>query len=314
MNPFFSVIIPVYNRAHLLRRTLDSVLRQTFTDFEIVVVDDGSTDDPEAVVDAVADARIRFIRQDNKGGGAARNTGIDFARGQYVALLDSDDEFLPQHLETMHDILFGTTNATAYARIVVDRGNGRTMLKPPRALRAGEHMATYLMCDRGFVPTITLCLPTVLARRHRYHEDLRAAEDTDFAIRLFNAGCTFVMANEPAAVWHDEADPDRSSAGRTGTNLIPWLDSIRTQIPLRAYYGYRGWAIAKVVAMTSPRGALGLYLTALAHGCYRPRLAAIVALQIFLPDRLYRRIADRAIAVMGTFTNRKPSQPRLAAP
>ncbi len=232
----------------------------------------------------------------------------------YVAFLDSDDEFLPDHLETMHGVLFGTTNTAAYARIVVDRGMGRTMLKPPRAPRAGESIATYLMCDRGFVPTITLCLPATLARRTRYHEDLRAAEDTDFAIRLYKAGCTFAMADAPGAIWHDEADPDRSSAGRAGTNLAAWLETIRTQIPVRAYYGYRGWAIAKVAAVTSPRRALGLYLTALAHGCYRPRLAAIIFLQIFLPDRLYRRIADRAIAAMAPFTKRKPSQPRLAAP
>lgn len=313
MTPFFSVVIPVYNRAHLLRRTLDSVLTQTFGDFEIVLVDDGSTDDPKAVVDAVGDPRIRYIRQCNKGGGAARNAGIDAARAPYVALLDSDDEFLPHHLAAMHRLLEGAANRAVYARIVVDRGNGRTMIKPPRAQHPGEHMATYLMCDRGFVPTITLCLPTALARQIRYHEDLRAAEDTDFAIRLANAGCQFVMVETPAAVWHDVADPNRSSAGRTGTNLMPWLESLGAEIPTRAYHGYRGWAIAKVVVMTSPMRALRLYLTALTHGCYRPRLAAIIFLQIFLPDSLYRRIADRAIGTMGAFTNRKPSQPSLAA-
>ena len=221
MTPFFSVIIPVYNRAHLLKRTLQSVLAQNFRDFEIVVVDDGSHDDPKAVVDAVGDARIRFIRQENKGGGAARNAGLDAARGRYVALLDSDDEFLPTHLTAMHTLLDGTANTAAYARIVVDRGNGRTMLKPPRALRPGEHMATYLMCDRGFVPTITLCLETALARRVRYHENLRAAEDTDFAVRLFLADCRFVMADEPGAVWHDVYDPGRSSAGRAGHQSDP---------------------------------------------------------------------------------------------
>jgi glycosyltransferase involved in cell wall biosynthesis len=310
--PFFSVVIPVYNRAELLGRALASVRTQDFADFEIVVVDDGSTDNPKAVVDAAADPRIHYVHQDNKGGGAARNAGIDAARGRYVAFLDSDDEFLPGHLARLKSLLDGTTNTAAFARIVVDRGNGRRMVKPPRAPREGEHMATYLMADRGFVPTITLAVETQTARRIRYHEDLRAAEDTDIAIRLFLDGVRFRMAEEPGAVWHDRHDPGRQSLGRTGTNLEAWLEALRTRIPKRAWRGYRGWAIAKVVAMTSRWRALRLYLAAAFTGVYRPRLAAVVFLQIFLPDGLYRRMADRAIGAMA-FTGRKPSQPSFAA-
>src|ERR1043166_3788702 len=93
--PFFSVVVPVYNRAHLLGTALDSVLSQSCQDFEIIVVDDGSSDNPSSVVAKLGDPRIRFIRQSNGGGGKARNTGIDAARGQFVATLDSDDSFLP---------------------------------------------------------------------------------------------------------------------------------------------------------------------------------------------------------------------------
>ncbi|HUB85930.1 MAG TPA: glycosyltransferase family A protein, partial [Rhizomicrobium sp.] len=147
--PFFSVIIPVYNRADVLGRALQSVLAQSFQDFEIVVVDDGSRDDPRAVVEAIGDRRIRYVRQENKGGAAARNRGFDEACGQFVALLDSDDRFLPHHLEQMHRLLDGTQNVVGYARMIVDRGHGVSMIKPPRAIRPGENMATYLLCDRG---------------------------------------------------------------------------------------------------------------------------------------------------------------------
>ena len=300
LTPFFTVVIPVYNRAHLLARALRSVLAQTCGDFEAIVVDDGSADDPESVVKQFPDPRIRFLRQENRGGGGARNTGIDAARGRYCAFLDSDDEFLPHHLAALKHALDGSGVTAAYARIVVDRGNGRSMIKPPRAPSTGEHMATYLMCDRGFVPTTTLAVETALARRVRYHENLRASEDTDFAIRLFLAGARFAMIREPGGIWHDVPDPSRSSAGRDGTNLMPWLESLSGQIPARAYYGYRGWTIAKTVAVAHPWRALGLYLTAVKHGCYRPQLAAIIFLQIFLPDRLYRRIADRAIGWLAT--------------
>lgn len=295
MSPLFSVIIPVYNRADALGDAIRSVLAQSEQDFEIVVVDDGSRDDPRRAVEAFGDPRIRFFAQANRGGGAARNAGIDLAQGRFVAFLDSDDVYLPGHLAAMRRLIDGTSDTVGYARMIVDRGGGRTFLKPPRAIRPGEHMADYLLCERGFVPTITVVVARETARRVRYHEDLRAAEDTDFAIRLFLAGQRFVMAEEPGAVWRDVPDPGRTSAGRKGGRMIPWLEEMRPRIPARAYHGCRGWAIAKHVATTDRLAALELYLAALGRGCYRPGLAAIVFLQIFLSDRAYRAVADGAI-------------------
>jgi glycosyltransferase involved in cell wall biosynthesis len=295
MTPFFSVVIPVYNRADVLGDAIRSVLAQTEQDFEIVVVDDGSRDDPARVAASFADARLRFVRQENKGGGAARNAGIDLAQGRFVAFLDSDDVYLPEHLATMRRLLEGTERTVGYARIVVDRGDGRSFLKPPRAIRPDEHMATYLLCERGFVPTITVAVARETARRVRYHENLRTAEDTDFAIRLFLDGQRFVMAEAPGAVWKDMPDPHRTSAGRKGGRLIPWLEELRPRIPSRAYHGCRGWAIAKYVVRQDRPAALGLWAGAVARGCYRPGLAGIVFLQIFLSDRAYRKVADGAV-------------------
>ncbi len=296
VSPFFSVVIPVYNRADTLKAALDSVLGQSEQDFEIIVVDDGSKDDPKSVVDRIGDPRIHCLRQENKGGGAARNTGIDLARGRFIAFLDSDDRFLPHHLKDSRSLLEGTRDTVAYARMIVDRGEGRVILKPPRAIAPGEHMATYLLCDRGFVPTITIVAPAEWARQVRYHEKLPSSEDTDFAIRLFLAGCRFLMAKAPGAVWNDQPDPERVSSGRKGAELKDWIETLRPEIPERAYYGCLGWTYAKHVATTSRWRALQLYADALRHGAYRPSLAAIVFLQIFLPDRLYRAIADGAIA------------------
>jgi len=295
MTPFFSVVIPVYNRADLLGRALSSVLAQSEQDFEVVVVDDGSRDDPEAVVDALADPRLRFLRQENRGGGAARNAGIREARGRFIAFLDSDDAFLPGHLVAMRRLLEGTARTAGYARILVDRGDGRAILKPPRALKPGEDMATYLLCDRGFVPTITTVVPADLAKATLYNENLREAEDTDFAIRLALQGCTFLMAEAPGAVWHDRYDLNRQSAGRSSVRMQAWLDALKPLIPHKAWLGGRGWAVAKGVALRHPLRALAYYLSAVRNGSYAPGLAAIVFLQIFLPDAVYRAVADHAI-------------------
>jgi glycosyltransferase involved in cell wall biosynthesis len=296
--PFFSVVIPVYNRAHVLANAIASVLAQSFRNFEIVIVDDGSNDDPQAVVATLEDPRIHFIRQDNAGGGAARNTGIDHARGQFVAFLDSDDKFLPDHLEKMHALLKDTNDLVAYARVRVDRGEGRVFLKPPRTILQGENMANYLLCDRGFAATSTIVAPRAAAAMVRFHEHLRVAEDTDFVIRLSLAGFRFAMQESPGAVWKDEFCPHRLSASIGGEQFSAWLASMRPQIPARAWHGARGWAYAKPIVRQQPLRALGLYLNAFFRGCYNPRLAATVFLQIFLGPAIYRRLADYGIVWM----------------
>lgn len=101
-NPRVSVIIPTYNRSHLIGRAIQSVLNQIYQDFEIIVVDDGSTDNTEEVIKKFQkqDKRIKYIcHEKNKGGSAARNTGIKIAKGNYIGLLDDDDEWLPEKLE-----------------------------------------------------------------------------------------------------------------------------------------------------------------------------------------------------------------------
>lgn len=97
--PLFSVIMPTYNRAAFIETAIRSVLAQTFQDFEIVIVDDGSTDDTEARVTAINDPRVRYKRQANAGPGPARNHAIELATGTYCAFLDSDDVYLPWSLE-----------------------------------------------------------------------------------------------------------------------------------------------------------------------------------------------------------------------
>jgi glycosyltransferase involved in cell wall biosynthesis len=95
-----TVIVPFLNRAGTLPRCIASIRAQTFGDWELIAVDDGSTDDSVAVIEAIADPRIRIIRHErNRGAGAARNTGLRAATGELIAFLDSDDEWLPQKLE-----------------------------------------------------------------------------------------------------------------------------------------------------------------------------------------------------------------------
>ncbi|MFM9839740.1 MAG: glycosyltransferase family 2 protein [Cyclobacteriaceae bacterium] len=104
--PFFSVIIPTYNRAHLLRNTIESVLSQRFNDFELVIVDDGSKDDTDEVVRKyTSDKRVTYLKKENGERGAARNFGTSVASGQYVNFFDSDDLMYANHLETARSFI-----------------------------------------------------------------------------------------------------------------------------------------------------------------------------------------------------------------
>lgn len=105
--PFFSITIPAYNRAYILPETIESIQRQTFVNWEIIVVDDGSIDNTAEVVNLLQakDARIRYVYQDNAERSAARNNGAIHSNGRYLLFLDSDDSFFPDHLEKLHNLL-----------------------------------------------------------------------------------------------------------------------------------------------------------------------------------------------------------------
>ncbi len=100
-----SVIVPLYNKEHCVQRTLDSIVRQTYRDFEVIVVDDGSTDSSLRVAGSVRDPRVKIVHHANSGPGAARNLGAAIASGEYLAFLDADDEWAPEFLERSLDAL-----------------------------------------------------------------------------------------------------------------------------------------------------------------------------------------------------------------
>jgi glycosyltransferase involved in cell wall biosynthesis len=102
-DPLISVIIPTYNRAAFIKRSVNSVVKQSYKNIEIIVVDDGSTDNTENLIKNVRDKRIKYIKHtENKGVSHARNTGIKIARGEYISFLDSDDEIYPKKIETQY--------------------------------------------------------------------------------------------------------------------------------------------------------------------------------------------------------------------
>jgi glycosyltransferase involved in cell wall biosynthesis len=202
-NPWVSVIIPTWNRAHFVSAALSSVLAQTFTDLEAIVVDDGSDDGTAGWATTLADPRVRYVRQANQGAGAARNHGVRLARGRLIGFLDSDDLWSPDKLrlqtgflkthpdidmvfgacvqfgETGHSEASGTPEFSSQPMPAYSSG---TLLIRAEALtpagefatqwRVGEFMEWYARAqDAGLLETM---LPDVVLRRRVHSGNLTA--------------------------------------------------------------------------------------------------------------------------------------------
>ncbi|KZE18044.1 MULTISPECIES: glycosyltransferase family 2 protein [Sphingomonas] len=303
LQPMFSVVIPAYNRADKIGPTLASLQAQTFADFECLVVDDGSKDGEalEQVIVALGDDRFRYIRTPNRGASAARNTGFDEARAPYVALLDSDDQFLPNKLEHAAGILAQQPgDCMLFTQIAMDRGTGTFWLKPPRGPAAEERIDEYLFCARGWVPTSTMILPTHVAREVRFDESLPSSQDTDFAIRCASSGLKFVYVPEALSIGDDVFDPKRVSKQPKYVPLLQWIDRMRgVHVSERAYWAFRGWHAARGAARAQRIYGARLYFQSLVHGAYPPKLALVVGAQVLLPTTAYQRVANGIAYVFG---------------
>jgi len=155
--PLVSVVIPTYNRADLICETINTVLQQTFRDFEVIVVDDGSTDGTDGVLEERYGTSIRLIRQANAGEGEARNAGIAQADGKYVAFLDSDDLWLPPKLESQIELL---TSRPGLGWVYCDGisfsdGTRRPLRKFSRVHAQYEGAIAELLLVHAFVPSPT---------------------------------------------------------------------------------------------------------------------------------------------------------------
>lgn len=191
--PEVSVVLPVFNRARTLERAVKSVLDQTFEDFELIVVDDASSDQSAEVARGIRDRRIVVnVSSRNVGPARARNRGIAVSRGRFIAFLDSDDAWTPAHLELAMDIFKEDAVASVtYGKMQVRSGDS-SFVTPPSGL--GSHGSAVL---RSLCRGNTIGLPAIIVRRDvligagGFNAQLRTLEDWDLLLRLAATGHDF---------------------------------------------------------------------------------------------------------------------------
>ena len=209
--PHFSVIMPLYNKAPYVQKAVESVVGQSFSDWELIVVDDGSNDGSGAVVEGINDSRIHLIRQNNGGVSAARNRGVTESRAEWICFLDADDWWEPTFLEEMEGMIARHSNAGIY-------GTGYWIVKN------GEKRVAPIGVDEGFsegeinycrVYAKTLCMPLtsisvampkkVFAEIGGFPSGIKLGEDFMLWIHVA-LNHKVVLLNKPLANYNQDVD------------------------------------------------------------------------------------------------------------
>lgn len=194
-----SVITPTYNRAHLVREAIDSVLAQTFTEFELIVVDDGSTDGTPAVLAQITDDRVKVIRRENGGASAARNTGLAAAKGKWIAFLDSDDLFLPHRLE----LQMAQAEKAPNAGLIYGRYFATSHARPEKKLTgrcADKIKLEDLLMGPVFHWSTVLIQRKFLLEAGGFDTRFAVGEEWELTLRLILAGCQVSCVSEPLTI------------------------------------------------------------------------------------------------------------------
>jgi len=306
--PFFSVVIPSYNRAKTIHRTLDSCLAQTFRDFEIVIVDDDkSTDDMTAAVAPYRDRLDIELVLDHAGkAGAARNTGVRLAKGRFIAFLDADDEWLPTKLELCHSRLQAEPGTLFYSQNVVDRGVGKYWLKPSRGLGADESIYDYLFYEKGWIHPTSTVVAVDIARAHPFTAEISFVDDTKFAVDVWRSGVPMKMLDEPTTIYYDPYEPGRLSqasafdreANPEQLAFFAWMESLRSDMSERAWLGYLSFWRSRLTAHATPWQSLKEVWRVGLYGPASMKKCVMQTLQSFTPH-FYRRLCDLAVRFKG---------------
>jgi glycosyltransferase involved in cell wall biosynthesis len=244
--PAVSVVIPTYNHRDFILRTLGSVFAQTFTDYEVIVVNDGSPDDTAGLLRPLAEAgRIRYLEQPNQGQGAARNRGILAARGEFIALLDDDDLWPEDKLEWQVAALRARPGAVlVYGLHDRLQPDGSVLPAAPKAHPAGSVYREFLKGCWLLSPGQALVRASALRRIGGFDPRIWGSDDWDLYIRLARQG-DFCFENRVALHYRVHAtNASHSNAVRHARNHFRvirkhagWnLPLIRTQLHLGALY------------------------------------------------------------------------------
>ncbi|WP_375437090.1 glycosyltransferase family 2 protein [uncultured Hymenobacter sp.] len=218
--PFFSVVIPTYNRAGFIAGTLRSVLNQTFPAFEIVVVDDGSKDNTAAIVQSFTDPRLRYYATENGERGVARNYGLARAQGEYVLFLDSDDLLHPHHLAALHTAIEAQNQPNFIATKFDFNRNGQRSASDLAPVPAGRYGLEFFL--QGNALACNICVRRQNPGLKLFEEDRSFAAVEDWMFMLENMQADTVYLVDAVTLTMNDHDARSMRADNQGL-IRRWL-------------------------------------------------------------------------------------------
>lgn len=216
VDPLVSIVIPTYNRAHLIKRSIRSVLDQTYQNFEIIVVDDGSTDNTEEIIKSFNESKLNYIKHNrNKGAAATMNTGINYSKGDFVAFQGSDDEWLLEKLEKeMKAFEDSKVNlGVVYSGLWYIKNNEKRYVPYSQITKKEGNIHNELLTG-NFVSGLSVVRKTCFEKVGLFNENLPSLEDWELYIRISKYFC-FKFIDEPLAIAYCSSD----SASTNYSNL-----------------------------------------------------------------------------------------------
>lgn len=203
--PFFSIIIPTFNREHFLQKAIDSIICQTFKDWELIIVDDGSTDNTKQTVlnFSKSDPRIIYVHQKNSERSAARNKGINISNGEFICFLDSDDYYLENRLMLLFDFVKSNKEHVIYYTGITTEKNQQLLVSPPPPLS--------IINPFDFLLNATLhcqqvCIHHTVLKKHQFNPIFSIGEDLELWLRIIDEYPFKFIENQNTVVIveHDE--------------------------------------------------------------------------------------------------------------
>jgi len=291
-NPLVSVVIPTYNRENEILKAITSVLKQTYTNFEIIIVDDASTDQTVAVARSIADPRIKIMTLPrNTNGTLPRNIGIEKSNGEFIALLDSDDEWKPQKLEKQISFIkkINSERFICFTDLTLFDGKSE-VLKSNTPLSATRDIMDYIFIDDNCVQTSSFIFPNHLGKEVQFATNVKKHQDWDFCLRLQKAKTNFYHLPE-ALVRHSIED----LVGKITSNnqyllSIEWGEKIENYLSKDAYLAFQVRVLFQYYLLMRKR-KLGFAQTYLAYqkGIIDKKRLLINTAKCFLPKTLIRK-------------------------
>jgi len=296
------VVIPTRFRPELVTRAVRSVLAQSFTDLEVVVVVDGPDDETRAALAGLGDDRVRVLQLAERGGAPnARNLGAAAARSRWTALLDDDDEWLPDKLAVQLKLAGEARAATpVVAARLINRTPRAEYVLPRRLPADGEPLSEYFTVRRGlfhgdgFIQTSTILAPTELFARVPFTVGLRRQQELDWTLRAVrHDDVDLLYTDEPLVVWHQDEDRERISLEMPWEEQLGWLRESRELFTPRAYAAFT-MSVLGSMAATTRSAAVFREILREARGYGRPGfLDYVTYLQIWaLPPALRHQLRD----------------------